>query len=99
MFFAALTVKYRDIRHMLPFRDPFWMFATPVVFPSSMVPELARGFILNPLTGIIEGFRSALFGPAVRLGRAGRFNGVCSGRAGCAAYSFRRLERTFADII
>jgi lipopolysaccharide transport system permease protein len=100
MFFAALTVRYRDIRHALPFVIQFWMFATPVVFPTSMVPEAWRGlFILNPLTGIIEGFRSALFGRPFDWAALAASAVFAAVGLVVAAYSFRRLERTFADII
>jgi lipopolysaccharide transport system permease protein len=100
MFLAALTVKYRDIRHMLPFVIQFWMFATPVVFPSSMVPASWRWvFLLNPLTGIIEGFRSALFDRPFDWTALAASTAFAAVGLVCAAYSFRRLERTFADVI
>src|SRR4029450_11709841 len=63
MWTSALNVKYRDIRYALPFAIQLWMFISPVIFPASFVPEKWRwALMLNPLTGIIEGFRSALFG-------------------------------------
>jgi lipopolysaccharide transport system permease protein len=97
---AALTVRYRDMRHALPVLIQLWMFATPIVFPASLVPEHWRwALVLNPLTGIIENVRAALFGrpfawPAL----------AASGAIACAllvagVYTFRRLERSFADTI
>jgi lipopolysaccharide transport system permease protein len=100
MFFAGLTVRYRDIRYALPFAIQVWMFATPVVFPASMVPSRWQWLLmLNPLTGIIDGFRSALFGkpfdwPSLSASTAFAAVGIV-----LAAYSFKRLERTFADVI
>ena len=66
-FLAALTVAYRDFRYVVPFMLQFWMFATPVVYPASLVPEQWRwAYFLNPMAGIVEGFRSALARQAVR---------------------------------
>jgi homopolymeric O-antigen transport system permease protein len=63
MLVSALTVKYRDLRHALPFIMQFWMFASPVIYPTSIVPEQWRWIlIVNPMTGILEGFRAALTG-------------------------------------
>ena len=101
MWTSALNVKYRDIRYALPFVIQLWMFVSPVIFPSSFVPEKWRwALALNPLTGIIEGFRSALFGRkpfdwiAIGISTAITFAILLY-----AAYTFRRMERTFADII
>ena len=63
IWIAALTVKYRDIRHALPFVLQLWMFLTPIIYPLSVVPEKWRGLLfINPLTGIVEGTRLALLG-------------------------------------
>jgi lipopolysaccharide transport system permease protein len=90
MWLSALNVKYRDIRHALPFLIQLWMFVSPVIFPSSMVPQKWRWLLsLNPLTGIIDGFRSALaisFAVTVIV-------------LIYSAYTFRRMERKFADLI
>jgi lipopolysaccharide transport system permease protein len=101
MWLSALNVKYRDIRYAIPFLVQLWMFASPVIYPASMLNRRLRYVLmLNPLTGIIENFRVALFGhdsfdwkslwisAAITL-----FALVYS------AYSFRRMERNFADII
>ncbi len=63
MFLAALNAKYRDTRYAVPFLVQLWMFASPVIYPASMVPERYRLlYALNPMAGVIEGFRSALLG-------------------------------------
>jgi lipopolysaccharide transport system permease protein len=100
MLISALTVKYRDLRHALPFLIQFWMFASPVIYPSSQVPEPWRQLImLNPLTGIIEGFRAALVGGHVD--RTETLISVVMTLALLAVsfYLFRRIEETFADLI
>jgi len=100
LLISALTVKYRDLRHALPFLIQFWMFASPVIYPSSVVPEGWRPLMaLNPLTGIIEGFRAALLG--------GNFDRTTTTLAVLMTlallvfsfYHFRRIEETFADLI
>jgi lipopolysaccharide transport system permease protein len=100
MLISALTVKYRDLRHALPFLIQFWMFASPVIYPANRVPGGWRHLIaLNPLTGIIEGFRASLFG--------GEFDRTATLLAVVVTlfllagsfYLFRRIEETFADII
>ena len=69
-FLSALTVAYRDFRYLMPFMVQFWMFATPVVYPASLVPEEWRWLLyLNPMAGIIEGFRSAFLGKPFDLSR------------------------------
>jgi lipopolysaccharide transport system permease protein len=100
MWTSALNVKYRDIRYALPFAIQLTMFVTPIIYPASLVPERWRwAFNLNPLTGIIEGCRSALFGrpfhwDALALSVAITFTLLLY-----AAYYFKRVERKFADII
>jgi lipopolysaccharide transport system permease protein len=97
---AALTVKYRDVRHALPFILQLWMFLTPIIYPMSVVPGKWRWLMyLNPLTGIVEGIRAALAGH--HFNRAAL---VLSGLITviillCSAYSFRRIEKSFADLI
>jgi lipopolysaccharide transport system permease protein len=100
LLISALTVRYRDVRHALPFVLQIWMFASPIIYPQSVVPEKWRWVLtLNPLTGVIEGFRSALVGrefdwPALGLAAAISFVMLAVG-----ALVFRRLERVFADLI
>lgn len=99
-FLAALNVAYRDFRYVVPFLVQFWMFATPVVYPASLVPrEWQWALYLNPMAGVIEGFRSAF------LGRPFDVPGMLVSLAIAAilfaagvAY-FSKVERRFADII
>ncbi len=100
LLLAGLTVKYRDFRFALPFLIQIWMFATPVIYPASLVPAKWRWVLaLNPLTGIIEGFRSSLFARPFAW-ESLAFSAVFSiVMLIYAAYSFRRQERMFADLI
>ena len=97
---AALTVTYRDFRYVVAFLVQFWMFATPVVYPASLVPPEWRWFLfLNPMAGFIEGFRAAFLGlpfdwPAMAISLAVAIALFLAG----AAY-FEKVERRFADII
>jgi lipopolysaccharide transport system permease protein len=100
MWMSALNVKYRDIRYALPFVVQLWMFGSPVIYPATIVPVRWRWMLdLNPLTGIIEGFRAALFGRPfdwTALGLAGTLTVLF---LSYAAYDFRRMEKTFADVV
>jgi lipopolysaccharide transport system permease protein len=100
MFLAALTVQYRDVRYALPFLIQFWMFATPIIFPSRLVPEGWRwALTLNPMAGIIENFRASLFGRPIDWSALAFSAAAAAAILGCAAFSFRRFERKFADVI
>lgn len=100
LFFAALTVQYRDVRYALPFLIQFWMFATPIIFPSRIVPERWQWAVaLNPMAGIIENFRAALFGRAIDWGALALSAAMAASILAYAAFSFRRFERKFADLI
>ena len=101
LWLSSLNVKYRDVRHSIPFLAQFWMFATPVAYPSSLVPESWRALYgLNPMAGVVEGFRWALLGksegpgPMVAVSAAA----VAVLLIGGLMY-FRRVERTFADVV
>jgi lipopolysaccharide transport system permease protein len=100
MLFSGWTVKYRDIRFALPFLVQVWMFATPVIYPASLVPQKWRWALgLNPLTGVVEGFRSALFGRPFDWYFLAYSAAFAAAMLIYSAYSFRRLERLFADLI
>jgi lipopolysaccharide transport system permease protein len=100
MLISALTVKYRDLRHALPFLIQFWMFASPVIYPANRVPGGWRQLIaLNPVTGIIEGFRAALFASAFDPAATLLAVVVTLSLLAVSYYLFRRIEETFADII
>jgi lipopolysaccharide transport system permease protein len=97
---AVLNVEYRDVRYVLPFALQFWMFATPIAYPASLVPQPWRVLYgLNPMASVVEGFRWALLGspapgPMVFVSAAA----VAVALAGGVAY-FRRMEGTFADVL
>jgi lipopolysaccharide transport system permease protein len=100
MVVAALTVKYRDLRHALPFVIQFLMFASPVIYPSGIVPERWRWILAaNPLTGILEGFRAALVGQSIEWKLVAASAVVSTVLLALAVYVFRRAEDSFADVI
>ena len=100
LWLSALNVQYRDVRYTVPFLIQLWMFITPVAYPSSLIPEPWRALYgLNPMVGVVEGFRWALLGttpaPSTIL--------IASSLVAIAilvggAFYFRRMEKTFADI-
>ena len=101
LWLSALNVRYRDVRHTLTFLMQFWLFATPVAYPASLVPESWRLlYALNPMTGVVEGFRWALFGTpvdvAMMIGPSVAVVVILA--AGGLAY-FGRMQATFADEI
>jgi lipopolysaccharide transport system permease protein len=97
---AALNVKYRDIRYALPFALQIMMFLTPVIYPVSLLPERWRWVLsLNPLSGIIEGFRDAIFGRAFDWSGLAISTVITFGMLLAAAAIFRRMEQEFADVI
>lgn len=101
LILSTANVKYRDVGHAIPFLIQIWMFLSPIVYPVSLVPEQWKVLYgLNPMAGVIEGFRWALLGKAVPdlmvMGASiGVFMGVLIGGL---AY-FRKMEREFADVI
>jgi len=101
MLLAALNAKYRDIRYTIPFLVQFWMFATPIVYPASMIPERYRMiYALNPMTGIIEGFRAVLLGRAAFPTEMVLISIVLSlGLFILGLTYFKQVERYFADVI
>jgi lipopolysaccharide transport system permease protein len=101
LWLSALNVRYRDVRYTLPFIVQIWLFASPVVYPSSLVPEPWRLFYgLNPMAGVIEGFRWALLGDVAAPGPELLVSvaAVLLLLAGGLVY-FRKMERSFADAI
>ncbi|MBA3806576.1 MAG: ABC transporter permease [Acidobacteria bacterium] len=101
LWLSALNVKYRDVRYVIGFLTQFWLIATPVAYPSSLVPARWRALYgLNPMAGVVEGFRWALLGkteaPGALLGVSVAV--VLLTLIG-GLYYFRRMEQTFADIV
>jgi lipopolysaccharide transport system permease protein len=97
---SALNVKYRDIRYALPFAIQILMFLTPVIYPVSFLPESWRWVLrLNPLSGIIEGFRDAIFGHPINWNGLLISTLINLGLLAAAACMFRRMEDDFADVI
>jgi len=104
MLLSALNVRYRDIRYVIPFLLTFWMFATPIIYPTSIFAEpVRRLFALNPMAALIESYRVALLGGV----NGARFDWVSLAISAAimfalliiAFYHFRRMERVFADIV
>lgn len=97
---SALNVKYRDVRYAMPFVIQLWLFMTPIIYPASMVPERWRWMLaLNPLAGLAEAFRAALFDRPIDWGTFALSSGTTLLLLFSAAYAFRRMEKSFADVI
>ena len=101
LWLSALNVQYRDVRYTMNFLVQFWLFATPVAYPSSIVPENWRALYgLNPMAGVVEGFRWALLGksspPSALLFVS---TAVVLVLLVGGLYYFRRMEQEFADIV
>jgi lipopolysaccharide transport system permease protein len=97
---SALNVKYRDVRFALPFLIQLWLFVSSVILPSSALPQKYRWLLMfNPMSGIIEGYRSALFGLPFDWSAIAMAAAITIAVLAYAIYSFARVERSFADII
>jgi lipopolysaccharide transport system permease protein len=97
---SALNVKYRDVRFALPFLIQLWLFVSSVILPSTSIPQKWRWLImLNPMSGIIEGYRAALFGLPFDWPALGISAALTIVVLFYAIYAFGRVERSFADII
>lgn len=101
LWLSALNVKYRDVRYIVPFLIQIWLFSTPVAYPSSLLSEPWRTvYALNPMVGVVEGFRWALLGTNTAPGLM-----VLASAAAAllilitGALYFRHMERTFADVV
>jgi lipopolysaccharide transport system permease protein len=100
LWLSALNVQYRDVRYITPFLIQFWLFVTPIAYSSTLVPERWRPvYGLNPMVGVVEGFRWALLGTRapgpLLLTSLIAVGGLLIG----GLYYFRRMERSFADLI
>lgn len=101
LWLASFNVQFRDVKYVVPFLTQFWMYATPIAYSSSSVPEAWRPiFGLNPMVGVVEGFRWAALGtntapgPMIAVSSAAAVALLAGG-----AFYFKRMEKTFADII
>jgi len=101
LWLTAINVQYRDVRYTIPFLTQFWLFATPIAYPSSLLPEPWRSLYgLNPMAGVVEGFRWALLGvetgpgPMMLVSALVALVVLVTG-----LFYFQRMERTFADIL
>jgi lipopolysaccharide transport system permease protein len=101
LWLSAMNVNFRDVRYTVPFLTQFWLLATPIAYPSSMLPEPWRTLYgLNPMAGVVEGFRWALLGvdtapgPIIFVSSIAAMIILTSG-----AFYFRRLEKSFADVV
>ena len=100
MWMSALNVKFRDVRYALPFFIQLLLFVTPIIYPLDFIPEKWRLFLmLNPLTGIIEAYRSAIFGKPFDLTLITVSIFIITIVFLYSVYNFRQLERSFADVI
>jgi lipopolysaccharide transport system permease protein len=101
LWLSAMNVQFRDVRYTIPFLTQLWLFATPIAYPSSLLSEPWRTLYgINPMVGVVEGFRWALLsantapGPIIIVSSLAALFVLVSG-----AYYFRRMERTFADVV
>jgi lipopolysaccharide transport system permease protein len=101
LWLSALNVEYRDVRYIVPFITQFWMLATPIGYPSSLLHQPWRTLYgLNPMVGVVEGFRWALLGtntapgPIIAVSSVAALIILITG-----AFYFRRMEKTFADLV
>jgi lipopolysaccharide transport system permease protein len=101
LWLSALNVEFRDVKHTLPFLSQMWMFATPIAYPSSMLPAKWRTIYgLNPMVGVVEGFRWSLLGTGTKPGSMILVSALAAAFLLISgAFYFRRMERTFADVV
>jgi lipopolysaccharide transport system permease protein len=101
LWLSALNVRFRDVRYVVPFITQFWLFATPIAYPSSLLQEPWRTIYgLNPMVGVVEGVRWALLGTKTAPGAMIAVSSLTSVLVLVSgAYYFRRMEKAFADII
>lgn len=101
LWLSALNVQFRDVRYVIPFLTQFWLFATPIAYPSSLLPEPWRTvYGLNPMVGVVEGFRWALLGTQTVPGLMVAISAVVSLTLLTSGFFyFKRMEKTFADTV
>lgn len=101
LWLSAMNVQFRDVRYVVPFLTQLWLFATPIAYPSSIIPEVWRPlYAVNPMVGVVEGFRWALLGVETRPGPMVVVSAIAAvGLLVSGAFYFRRMEKTFADVV
>ena len=101
LWFSTLNVQFRDVRYMVPFLIQAWLFLTPIAYPSSLIPEPWRILYgLNPMAGVVEGFRWALLGTDTPPGPMLIVSSLVAVIVFISGlYYFKRMEKTFADIV
>jgi lipopolysaccharide transport system permease protein len=101
LWLAAINAQFRDVRYVMPFIVQFWLFISPVIYPASEIPEAWRSlYAVNPMVGVIEGFRWALLGTTTAPGPMILVSGIVAAvTLVSGSFYFRRLERVFADLI
>jgi lipopolysaccharide transport system permease protein len=100
LWLSAINVKYRDVRYVIPFLTQLWLFASPIVYPSSIVPERFQVLYgINPMVGVIEGFRWSLLGTEPPTAMIGVSAAVTLLVLITGVFYFRRREKTFADLV
>jgi lipopolysaccharide transport system permease protein len=101
LWLSALSVTYRDVRYIVPFMTQFWLFATPIAYPSSLLPQPWRSIYgLNPMVGVVEGFRWGLLRTSTAPGTMiAASTAVAIFILITGAFYFRRMEKTFADTV
>lgn len=101
MFLAAMNVRYRDVKYVIPFLTQIWLFVTPIIYPVTFIPERYQGLLaLNPVTGIIEGFRASLLATkSIPWDLIGTSWAVTIVILLVGAIYFRKTEREFADVV
>jgi lipopolysaccharide transport system permease protein len=101
LWLSALNVQFRDVRYMVPFLTQFWLFASPIAYPSSLLSEPWRTLYgINPMVGVVEGFRWALLGTDTAPGPIVIVSSVAALTLFIGGiFYFRRMEKTFADVV
>ncbi len=101
LWLSAMNVQFRDVQHIIPFITQFWLFATPIAYPSSLLSEPWRTvYAINPMVGVVEGFRWALLSTDTAPGQVMLISSfVAVALLVSGLFYFRRLEKTFADVV
>jgi lipopolysaccharide transport system permease protein len=101
LWLSALNLQFRDVKYTVPFMVQFWMFASPIAYPSSLLQEPWRTIYgINPMVGVVEGFRWALLGTKTAPGPMVLVSAVMAlAVLAGGAYYFRRMEKNFADLV